>query len=65
MIYTIEKRHEFGYGSMETHYEVISHTHITKIGVYANPQTVERFKTKREARKYCADNNIEYTERLM
>lgn len=65
MIYTIEKRHEFGYGSMETHYELISHTHITKIGVYANPQTVERFKTKKAAREYCKKNNIEYTERLM
>ena len=52
MIYQIEKRHEFGGGSMGTHYEVIAYTHITPIGVYANGKTLKR-GTKKQCESYC------------
>ena len=45
MIYTLEKRHEFGSGTMTTHYEVRSYTHRTPIGVLANGTTL-KFGTK-------------------
>lgn len=41
MIYTLEKRHEFGGGTMTTHWEVRSYTHVTKIGVYAGGKTLK------------------------
>lgn len=42
MIYTLEKRHEFGSGTMSTHYEVRSYSHKTPIGVYANGKTLKK-----------------------
>lgn len=46
MIYTIEKRHEFGGGSMSTHWEVRQYTHITPIGVYARGKTLKKGSKK-------------------
>ena len=52
MIYTIEKRHEFGGGAMSTHYEVRSYTHITPIGVYAGGKTLKS-GTRKQCEKFC------------
>lgn len=62
MIYTIEKRYEFGYGTMEMHYEVRCYTHITPIGIYAGGKTVKR-GTKKECQKYCRIKGITLEER--
>lgn len=61
MIYTLEKRHVFGGGTMETHYEVISYTHRTPIGVLANGKTLKQ-GTKAQCEKYCRTKNIKLTE---
>ena len=58
MIYTIEKRHVFGCydGSyMQSHYEVIAHTHRLPNGCLASTGalTVHTCKYKREATAYC------------
>lgn len=57
MIYTIEKRHEFGGGSMSTHWEVRQYTHITPIGVYARGKTLKK-GSKKECDKYCRIKGI-------
>ena len=40
MIYTLEKRHEFGHGTMSTHWEVRSYTHKSSIGVLMNSKFI-------------------------
>ena len=62
MIYTIEKRHEFGGGTMTTNYEVRSYTHVTPIGIYANGKTLKR-GTKKQCEKYCRTKEITPEER--
>ena len=62
MIYTLEKRHEFGYGSMTTHWEVITYTHVTPIGVYANGKTIYSGNNA-ECKRFCKENNIKYIKR--
>lgn len=62
MIYTIEKRHEFGGGQMFTHYEVRSYTHITPIGVYAGGKTLKR-GTLTQCEKYCRTKGIQPEQR--
>lgn len=57
MIYTIEKRHEFGGGTMSTHYEVRSYSHITPIGVYADGKTLKK-GTKAQCEQYCNAKRI-------
>lgn len=57
MIYTLEKRHEFGYGTMTTHWEVRSYTHKTSIGALANGKTLKK-GTKAQCEKYCRTKNI-------
>lgn len=57
MIYTIEKRHSFGDGTMETYYEVREYTHRTPIGVLANGKTLKT-GTKKQCEKYCRLKNI-------
>lgn len=64
MIYTIEKRHVFGCydGSyMQSHYEVIAHTHRLPNGCLASTGalTVHTCKYKREATAYCKAHGIE------
>ena len=49
MIYTIERRHVFGGGTMETHYEVFQYTHRTPIGVLAGGKSLRKFKRKIDA----------------
>lgn len=58
MIYTLEKRHEFGNGSMYTHYEVRSYTHRTSIGILANGQTLKK-GTKAQCEKYIRIKGIQ------
>lgn len=60
MIYKIEKRHEFGYGTMTTHWEVISYTGISKIGVLLNGKTLKT-GTKAQCEKYCRTKSIQVT----
>lgn len=57
MIYSIEKRHEFGNGTMTTHYEVRSYTHKTPIGVLANGTTLKS-GTKKQCEKYIKAKGI-------
>lgn len=61
MIYTMEKRHEFGSGTMSTHYEVRSYTHITPIGIYAGGKTL-KIGTKKQCEAYCRKTNIRLEE---
>lgn len=61
MIYTLEKRHEFGYGTMSTHWEVRSYTHKTPIGVLANGKTLKK-GTKAQCEKYCRITKITVEE---
>lgn len=57
MIYTLEKRHEFDKGTMYTHWEVRSYTHITPIGVLASGKTLKS-GTKWQCEKYCRNKGI-------
>lgn len=57
MINTLEKRHEFGRGTMETHWEVRSYTHRSRIGVLMNGKTLKK-GTKIQCEKYCRTKNI-------
>lgn len=61
MIYTLEKRHEFGYGTMETHWEVISYTRITKTGVLVGAKTLKK-GNKAQCEKYIRQKGIALTE---
>lgn len=59
MIYTIEKRHEFGYGTMDTHYEVRSYTGKSEhTGALLNGKTLKVAKTLKQAEAYCRRTNI-------
>lgn len=57
MIFTLEKRHEFGRGIMETRWEVRSYTHRSRIGVLMNGKTLKK-GTKIQCEKYCRIKNI-------
>ena len=61
MIYKIEKRCKFGGGSMTSHYEVISYTHRSKIGVLMNGKTLKS-GTKEQCERYCSKRDIEIEE---
>lgn len=58
MLYMIEKRHTFGSGTMTTHYEVRSYTHITPLGVLAGGKTLKS-GTKAQCEKYVRTKGIE------
>ena len=60
-IYTLEKRHEFGGGVMETHYEVREYTHRSVTGVLMNGRTLKQ-GTKSQCYKYCRMKNIKPEE---
>lgn len=64
MIYTIERRRARCEGSMVSWYEVRSYTHRTRINILANGETLAEVKTLKEAKAYCASNNITEYERL-
>ena len=64
MIYTIEKRHEFGYGKMFTHYEVREYERRSEhTGALIGGKTIRKFDKKSKAKDYCAKRGIEYEER--
>ena len=58
MIYTLQKRHEFDCGIMYTHYEVMSYTHRTELGILVNGKVLKK-GTKKECEKYIARKSIE------
>ena len=57
MIYTIQKRHEFGGGTMTTHYEVMRYTHRTPLGILAGAKMLKK-GTKKQCEKYCRTKGI-------
>lgn len=60
MIYTIERRVEFDGGTAETHYEVWKYDHKSKVtGALVGGQPIYNCKTKKEAKQFCTNNNIE------
>lgn len=62
MIYTLEKRHEFGGGTMTTHWEVRSYTHKSAIGILMNGKTLKS-GTKAQCNIYIRKKGI-HTEEL-
>lgn len=58
MIYTIEKRCEFGAGTMESHYEVRSYERRSPIGVLVGGKTLKKTKTKSQAMDYCGKKGL-------
>lgn len=57
MIFTLEKRHEFGGGTVETHWEVREYSHRTAIGALANGKTLKA-GTKAQCQKYIRLKSI-------
>lgn len=53
MIYTLEKRHEFGGGTMSTYYGLFKYEKQYTNGVLANGTLVRRFNKKADGLKYC------------
>lgn len=62
MIYTIERRCEFGGGTMQAHYEVRRYERRTKIGILVDGKTLKKTKTKADAKDYCGRKGIAYEE---
>lgn len=62
MIYTLEKRHEFGGGQMSTYYGLFKYERRYANGVLANGTLVKRFTKKVEGLKHCRNNNIKLEE---
>lgn len=52
MIYTLERRCEFGNGSMESHYEARSYERRSPIGVLVGGKILKKCKTASE-RLFC------------
>ena len=61
MIYTLEKRHEFGGGSVTTHWEVRAYTHRTPIGILANGKTLKT-GTKAQCERFVRIKNVNVEE---
>lgn len=61
MIYTLERRTESGSGTAESHYEVRSYTHRTKIGILANGKTLKK-GTLEQCRRFCTLKGIDCEE---
>lgn len=62
MIYTIERRSEFGGGTMESHYEVRQYKRRTPIGVLVGGKTLKKTKKKQEAEQYCSRRGYKIEE---
>ena len=62
MIYTLEKRHEFGGGEMSTYYGLFKYEKRYANGILANGTLVRRFAKKAEGLKYCGRYNITLEE---
>ena len=59
MIYTMERRHYFGSGSMESRWEVHEYSHRCQSGDLPEGKLVYSCKAKKEASAYCKANGIE------
>lgn len=57
MIYALERRHECGGGTIQSHWEVRSYTHRTPIGCLMNGKTLKK-GTKSQCEKYCRAKGI-------
>lgn len=58
MIYTLEKRCEFGYGTMTTYYGLFKHEKRYANGILTPETLVRRFATKEKGLLYCGRYNI-------
>lgn len=58
MVYTIEKRHEFGGGEMSTYYGLFKYEKRYANGILTNGTLVRRFAKKDAALKYCGRYGI-------
>lgn len=58
MIYTFEKRHEFGGGVMSTYYGLFKYEKRYANGILANGTLVKRFNKKTDCLKYCDKYNL-------
>jgi hypothetical protein len=58
MIITLEKRYEFGNGTMTSYYGLFRHTKRYDNGLLSTGELIERFNRKAEGMKYCHKNNI-------
>lgn len=62
MIYTLEKRHEFGGGTMSTYWGLFKYEKRYANGTLANGTLVKRFDKKADGSKYCIKHNIALEE---
>lgn len=62
MIYTLEKRYEFGYGTMTTFYGLFKHEKRYSNDVLTPGTLVKRFTTKDKGLRYCGRYNIALEE---
>lgn len=53
MICTLEKRHEFGGGTMSTYYGLFKYEKRYANGSLAKGKLVRRFNTRKDGLKYC------------
>ena len=58
MIFTLEKRHEFGGGQMTTYYGLFEYAKRYDNGLLANGKLVKRFDRKADGMKYCGRHGI-------
>lgn len=58
MIFTLEKRHEFGNGEMTTYYGLFEYAKRYDNGLLANGKLVKRFNGKADGMKYCRSHGI-------
>lgn len=62
MIYTLEKRHELGGGTMSTYYGLFKYEKRYANGILTNGTLVKRFHKKTDGLKYCGKYNIKTEE---
>ncbi len=59
MIYTLEKRYEFGGGTMEKHYEVCSYERRTPMGVLVGGKTLKSAKDMKKINTYLRKTGLQ------
>lgn len=63
MIYTLEKRCEFGYGTMSAYWGLFKHERRYANGILTPETLVRRFATKEKGLRYCGRYNITLEDR--
>ena len=58
MIITLEKRYEFGSGTMTSYYGLFEYTRRHDNGLPANGKLIKRFDRKADGMKYCRRQGI-------